>query len=104
MKQTELTPNDINKLKEFGMTQKQLWELRHFFVERYVDNMSTKDLVAYVMDDLDRFYDKMDDIQFLDEASDYWEDHFSDVVDEVEDYMKCDFKKDRRFDSERDLD
>ena len=104
MNQTKLTPNDINKLKEFGMTQKQLWELRDFFVERYVDNMSTKDLVAYVMDDLDRYYSKMEDKEFLDQASDYWEDHFSDVVDEVEDYMKCDFKKDRRFDSERDLD
>ena len=104
MNRTELTPNDINKLKEFGMTQNQLWELRKFFVERYVDNMSTKDLVAYVMDDLDRYYDKMEDKEFLDQASDYWEDHFSDVVDEVEDYMKCDFKKDRRFDSERDLD
>ena len=55
--------------------------------------MSTKDLVAYVMDDLDRFYDKMPDVEFLDEASNYWEDHFSDVIDEVEDYMKCDFKK-----------
>ena len=33
-------------------------ELKSFFVERYVDNMSTKDLVAYVMDDLDRYYDK----------------------------------------------
>ena len=98
MNRTELTPNDINKLKEFGMTQNQLWELRKFFVERYVDNMSTKDLVAYVMDDLDRFYDKMPDVEFLDEASNYWEDHFSDVVDEVEDYMKCDFKKDRRED------
>ena len=104
MNRTELTPNDKNKLKEFGMTQNQLWELRKFFVERYVDNMSTKDLVAYVMDDLDRFYDKMPNVEFLDEASNYWEDHFSDVVDEVEDYMKCDFKKDRRFDSERDLD
>ena len=77
-------------------TPELIKELKSFFVERWVDNMSTKDLVAYVMDDLDRFYDKMDDIQFLDEASDYWEDHFSDVVDEVEDYMKCDFKKDRR--------
>ena len=40
----------------------------------------------------------MDDKQFLDEASDYWEDHFSDVIDEVEEYAKCDFKKDRRDD------
>ena len=53
--------------------------------------------------DLDRYYDKMEDKEFLDQASDYWEDHFSDVIDEVEDYMKCDFKKDRRFDSENDF-
>ena len=32
-------------------------ELKSFLVERQVDNMSTKDLVAYVMDDLDRYYD-----------------------------------------------
>ena len=99
-----MNQNDKNKFEKFGMTHNQLQELRSFLVERQVDNMSTKDLVAYVMDDLDRFYDKMPDVEFLDEASNYWEDHFSDVVDEVEDYMKCDFKKDRRFDSERDLD
>ena len=95
-----------NQMKEVDkeFTPELIKELKSFFVERYVDNMSTKDLVAYVMDDLDRYYDKMDDVQFLDEASDYWEDHFSDVVDELEDYMKCDFKQDRRFDSERDLD
>ena len=55
-------------------------------------------MVAYVTDDLDRYYDKMDNEQFLDEASDYWEDHFSDVIDEVVEYAKCDFKKDRRDD------
>ena len=104
MNQTKLTPNDINKLKEFGMTQNQLWELRSVLVERIVDNMSTKDLVAYVMDDLDRYYEKMSDVEFIDEAQNYWEDHFDDVVEEVEEYANCDFKKDRRFDSERDLD
>ena len=95
-----------NQMKEVDkeFTPELIKELKSFFVERYVDNMSTKDLVAYVMDDLDRFYDNMPNVEFLDEASNYWEDHFSDVVDEVEDYMKCDFKKDRRFDSERDLD
>ena len=95
-----------NQMKEVDkeFTPNLIKELKSFMVERYVDNMSTKDLVAYVMDDLDRYYEKMSDVEFLDEASNYWEDHFSDVVDEVEDYMKCDFKKDRRFDSERDLD
>ena len=33
-------------------------ELKSFLVERYVDNMSTKDLVSYVTDDLDRYYEK----------------------------------------------
>ena len=103
MNRTELTPNDINKLKEFGMTQNQLWELRHFFVERYVDNMSTKDLVEYLMDDLDQYYHAMGDTEFIDEAKNYWEDHYDEVVEEIKEYTNCDFKKDRRFDSERDL-
>ena len=82
--------------KEF--TPNLIKELKSFLVERYVDNMSTKDLVAYVMDDLDRYYEKMSDVEFIDEAQNYWEDHFDDVVEEVEEYANCDFKKDRRED------
>ena len=79
-------------------TPELISELKSFLVERTVDNMSTKDLVAYVMDDLDRYYEKMSDVEFVDEAQNYWEDHFDEVVEEIEDYMKCDFKKDRRDD------
>ena len=68
-------------------------ELKSFLVERYVDNMSKKDLVQYVMDDLDRYYEKMSDAEFLDEAENYWEDSFGEVVDEIQDYMKTPFKK-----------
>ena len=68
-------------------------ELKAFLVERYVDNMSEKDLVQYVMDDLDRYYEKMSDAEFLDEAENYWEDSFGEVVDEIQDYMKTPFKK-----------
>ena len=96
--------NDKIKLEKFGMTHNQLQELRSFLVERQVDNMSTKDLVAYVMDDLDRYYENMSDAEFVDEAQNYWEDHYDDVVEEIKEYTDCDFKKDRRFDSERDLD
>ena len=35
-----------------NLTEGQLNELRAFYVERYVDNMETKDLVQYVMDDM----------------------------------------------------
>ena len=93
MNQTKLTPNDINKLKEFGMTQNQLWELRSFLVERIVDNMSTKDLVEYVTNDLDQYYENMPDVQFVDEAKNYWDDGYNDVVEEIKEYTDCDFKK-----------
>ena len=90
--------NDKIKLEKFGMTHNQLQELRSFLVERIVDNMSTKDLVEYVTDDLDQYYHAMGDTEFIDEAQNYWDDGYDDVVDELEDYMKCDFKKDRRED------
>ena len=50
--------------------------------------MSTKDLVAYVMDDLDRYYEDMSDAEFIDEAQNYWEDHYDEVVEEVKEYAK----------------
>ena len=70
------------------MTPELLNELRSFLVERLVDNMSTKDLVEYVTDDLDEYYDGLTDSQFIIEAQNYWEDSFDEVVEEIEDYMK----------------
>ena len=74
-------------------TPELISELKGFYVERVVDNMDTKDLVNYVMDDLDRYYEKQSDVDFLEDAQNYWEDHFDEVVEEIEDYIKCDFKK-----------
>ena len=73
-------------------------ELKSFFVERYVDNMTTEDLVEYVTTDMDRYVDTQFDEDFLNDAMDYWGDHFDDVVEEIEEYANCDFKKDRRSD------
>ena len=81
----ELTPAVINELKSL-------------LVERIVDNMSTKDLVQYVTDDLDDMYKNMSDVEFLDDARNYWDDGFDDVVEEIREYADCDFKKDRRDD------
>jgi len=55
--------------------------------------METKDLVSYVTDDLDRYYENMSDAEFVDEAQNYWEDHYDDVVEEIKEYTDCDFKK-----------
>ena len=90
--------NDQIKYEKFGMTHNQLQELRSFLVERMVDNMSTDDLVNYVMDDLDKYFDNMPDAEFVDEAKNYWEDYYDEVVEEIQEYTDCDFKKDRRED------
>ena len=73
-------------------------ELKSFLVERMVDNMETKDLVEYVTDDLDDYFESLPDEQFINEAQNYWDDSFDDVVEEIREYADCDFKKDRRED------
>ena len=60
--------------------------------------MSTEDLVQYVTDDLDDMYKNMSDVEFLNDAKNYWDDGFDDVVEEIREYADCDFKKDRRED------
>ena len=80
------------------LTPALIKELKSFLVERVVDNMSTEDLVQYVTDDLDDMYKNMSDVEFLNDAKNYWDDSFDDVVEEIEEYADCDFKKDRRED------
>ena len=69
----ELTPAVINELKSL-------------LVERIVDNMSSEDLVQYVTDDLDDMYKNMSDVEFLDDARNYWDDGFAEAVEEVKEY------------------
>ena len=80
------------------LTPEVISELKSFFVERYVDNMSMEDLVEYVTTDMDKYVDTQFDEDFLNDAMDYWGDHFDEVVEEIEEYADCDFKKDRRLD------
>ena len=80
------------------LTPTLIKELKSFLVERMVDNMETKDLVEYVTDDLDQYFESLPDEQFINEAQNYWDDGFDDVVEEIREYADCDFKKDRRED------
>ena len=88
-----MNQNDKNKLEKFGMTQNELNELRYHYVDRYVENMSTKDLVQYVFDDLTQYVNGQFDDDFLIDAKNYWEDSFDDVVEEIKEYANSDFKK-----------
>ena len=93
-----MNKNDQIKYEKFGMTHNQLQELRSFLVERMVDNMDTKDLVEYVTNDLDQYFESMPDVEFVDEAKNYWDDSYDEVVEDIKEYTDCDFKKDRRED------
>ena len=80
------------------LTPALIQELKSFLVERMVDNMETKDLEEYVTNDLDQYFESLPDEQFINEAQNYWDDSFDDVVEEIREYADCDFKKDRRED------
>ena len=40
----------------------------------------------------------MSDAEFIDEAKNYWDDSYDEVVEDIKEYADCDFKKDRRDD------
>ena len=61
-----------------------------------VDTMSTKDLEEYVADDLFNYFDKLGEHEFLEEAKNYWDDSFEEVVEDIKSYTKSDFKASNR--------
>ena len=65
------------------LTPEQIDDLKDLLVERMVDNMSTKDLVIYVTDDLTEYFKDLSDKEFLRQAKDYWDDGFPDIIEEI---------------------
>jgi hypothetical protein len=66
-----------------NLTDKQFAALKEYYVDRIVDNMSMKDLVIYVTDDMQRW---IDDLTFNDamvEIEEYFDEYFTDTIDEV---------------------
>ena len=62
-----------------NLTEEQLQELKDLYVERLVDNMSTKDLVRYVFDDMTDYVNKQSPVEFFDDAYSY----FDELVEEI---------------------
>ena len=52
--------NKMSQVKK-DFTPTLIKELKSFLVERMVDNMETKDLVEYVTDDLDQYFESLPD-------------------------------------------
>ena len=84
-----------NTMKEelVNLNENQLNALREFYVERFVDNMETEDLVQYVTDDMMGYMESLPDNEVIDECLNYWDDMFDEVIEEVKEFENCDFKK-----------
>ena len=84
-----------NTMKEelVNLNENQLNALREFYVERFVDNMETKDLVQYVTDDMFQYMESLPDAEMIDECVNYWDDMFEEIVEDIMEFEQCDFKK-----------
>ena len=84
-----------NTMKDelINLNENQLNALREFYVERFVDNMETKDLVQYVTDDMFQYMESLPDVEMIDECVNYWDDMFEEVVEDIMEFEQCDFKK-----------
>ena len=71
------------KPDEIVLNQDQFSTLKELYVERLVDNMSTKDLVQYVTNDIGEWVDKLTYAEAMIEFKEYWDEYFTDTIDEV---------------------
>ena len=76
---------DHNTMKpeDVVLNQEQYNTLKEIYVERLVDNMSTKDLVQYVTDDMSKWVDSLTYNEAMIEFKEYWDEYFTDTIDEV---------------------
>ena len=75
-------------LEAQNLTDKQFAALKEYYVDRIVDNMSMKDLVIYVTDDMQKW---IDDLTFNDamvEIEEYFDEYFTDTIQEVIENVK----------------
>ena len=66
-----------------NLDRNQLLELKELLADRMVDDMSTGDLVEYVLDDLFNYFDKLGEHEFYEECLNYWDDSFGDVIKDI---------------------
>ena len=79
-------PNKTNLdalLEAQNLTDKQFAALKEYYVDRIVDNMSMKDLVIYVTDDMQKWIDDQTFNDAMFEIEEYFDEYFTDTIQEV---------------------
>ena len=78
------TKKNLDALVEAqNLTDKQFAALKEYYVDRIVDNMSMKDLVIYVTQDMQRWIDDQTFNDALVEIEEYFDEYFTDTIQEV---------------------
>ena len=78
--------NKTNKdalLKAQNLTDKQFAALKEYYVDRIVDNMSMKDLVYYVTEDMQKWVDSLTFNDAITEIEEYFDEYFTETMSEV---------------------
>ena len=70
-------------LQAQNLTDKQFAALKEYYVDRIVDNMSMKDLVIYVTDDMQKWIDDQTFNDAMVEIEEYFDEYFTDTIQEV---------------------
>ena len=68
------------KPEDVVLNNEQFNTLKELYVERLVDNMSTKDLVNYVMDDMTTWVNKLTYGEAMIEFQEYWDEYFLSLI------------------------
>ena len=75
-------------LEAQNLTDKQFAALKEYYVDRIVDNMSMKDLVIYVTDDMQKWIDDQTFNDAMVEIEEYFDEYFTDTIQEVIENVK----------------
>jgi len=75
-------------LEAQNLTDKQFAALKEYYVDRIVDNMTMKDLVIYVTDDMQKWIDDQTFNDAMVEIEEYFDEYFTDTIQEVIENVK----------------
>ena len=81
--------NDKLKQERTGLTASQYSDLQELFVDRYVDGMTTKDLVEYVYNDMMQYVENQPEQAWVDDGTEQWDESYDELFPEI---MELDYE------------
>ena len=70
-------------INESDLNAEEFATLKEYYVDRIVDNMSMKDLVYYVTEDMKKWVDSLTFIEAITEIEEYFDEYFTETMSEV---------------------